>query len=601
MNETLPGFEAPQPTYPRPKGRLVEVQPDITSVSRSFTYEVPLAWEKDGRAVKVDVGSLVRIDFHGRRTAGWVTAVDVEFDPTVDVQPLSKWSSFGPPQDVVAVAEWAAWRWAGGLVHMLRAASPPKMVLSVPPVEQNPTSPSELRDQIAGVGELYGQGVTAVREPGRGDVLLALQAATEGNTLLLVPTIKWRRRLAGELRRAGLDVAEYPDQWSRSTTASVIVGTRTAAFAPIRDLSAVVVFDEHDAAYKSERTPSWNGRDVAIERSRRAGVPCLLVSPCLSLEALREADRILEPSKSAMRGAWPRVDVVDLRKQSTPGLLTPAIVDVIRGPGPVVCVLNRKGRARMLACARCGALAACESCGASLVELDDATLSCPRDDSTRPMVCAECAGTHLKYLRPGISRLAEDLAVLAKRKVLEVSAETSDTDLSGDVLILGTEAVLHRVENAAAVLFLDFDQELGSRRLRGAEDAFALLALAARMLSDQAQRGRLIIQTRRPDDDVVQSAMNTDPARLARRVRDDRRALSQPPYGAWAIVSGAGADEFVESAQRIVANEELAVRFLKRGDEWRLSSKTHEPLLEALHATARPESRTRIEVDPISV
>ena len=136
----------------------MSVQPDITSIARSFTYEVPVKWEEDGRADKVEVGSMVRIDFSGRRTAGWVTAVDVEHDPSVNVRPLAKWSGVGPPVDVIDLAEWAAWRWAGRVPHFLRVASPPKMVPMVrhaPPTAQ------------VGVDEAYGatfaDGVTTVR------------------------------------------------------------------------------------------------------------------------------------------------------------------------------------------------------------------------------------------------------------------------------------------------------------------------------------------------------------------------------------------------------------------------------------------------------
>jgi len=131
VTQALPGFDlAPKsrPDTTRPEGRIVRVQPDITAVTRSFDYEVPPAWEADGRAERVKVGSMVRVDFSGRRTAGWVTEDDVDFDPAVDVRPLAKWSGHGPPPQVIDLARWAAWRWAGRLPHMLRAASPRRMV-----------------------------------------------------------------------------------------------------------------------------------------------------------------------------------------------------------------------------------------------------------------------------------------------------------------------------------------------------------------------------------------------------------------------------------------------------------------------------------------
>ncbi len=605
MTDRLPGFEtAGGAQFARPAGCLVEVQPDITSVGRSFTYEVPAAWEDDGRADKVGVGSMVRVDFSGRRTAGWVTAVDVPHDSSVDVRPLSKWSSVGPPADVIKLAEWAAWRWAGRLPHFLRAASPPKMVPIIRPRGDRDWWTREYDRTIEPWALRIQDGVTSIREPGQGnDVSLAMWAASRGQGLVLVPTIKWRSRLARDLRQAGVPVAEYPDQWAQSASGALTIGTRSAAFAPIPAVDAVVVLDEHDSAYKSERTPSWNGRDVAIERARRVGAPCVLVSPAPSLEALRAADHSLVPSAAASRAAWPNITVVDLRTQDTPGLLTGSIVDVIRSEGPIAVILNRKGRARMLACATCNALAACETCGGSLAEADDGSLVCHRDNTTRPKVCGECNSTHMKHLRPGISRLAEDLAILAKREVIEVSADSAPADLASNGLFIGTEAILHRMERARAVVFLDFDQELAMPRYRAGEDAFGLLAIAARLVGPRINGGRIFIQTRRPNDVVVQAAVHGDPGSVATAQRDVRQVFQQPPYGAWALVSGAGAAEFIEEAEAVVAasgrNDE--VQFRRQDDRWRLSAPTHDDLLDVLNATERPAERIRIEVDPLDI
>ena len=595
MTEPLPGFErpaVPQRVVSRPAGRLVSVQPDITSVQQSFTYEVPVAWEEDGRAHKVAVGSLVRVDFGGRRTAGWVTAVDVDFDDSVDVRPLSKWSSHGPPQEVLDLASWAAWRWAGRVPHFLRVASPARMV---PMVRHRP--PSANVEVPAGLEATFAAGVSLVRSaPSDLGLDLAVAAAAIGSALILVPTIAHRRALAVRLRDSGVAVAEYDDQWERSASGATTIGTRTAAFAPLSDIDAVLVIDEHDSTYKEERTPAWNARDVAIERARRAEVPCVLASPSPSLEGLHAADRTLIPERSAERNAWPQVDVVDLRTQDTPGLLTEPIVDTIRREGPIAVILNRKGRARMLECATCSSLAACTECGAALREDDEGRLVCARDGTVRPMVCNECNGTHMKQLRLGISRMAEDLAALARRPVVEVSAETQHRELSGNQLFIGTEALLHRIDSAKAVVFLDFDQELAVPRYRAGEDAFGLLTLAARRVGPKAAGGRIIVQTRRPQDVVVQAAVNGNPGRLAIAQRDIRQVFHQPPYGAWALVSGAGAADFIASLQN-----RSGVQINRLGDRWRVSAPDHETLLDAINGTERPPERLRIEVDPLSI
>ncbi len=594
MADPLPGFERPaaqQRVVPRPEGRIVRVQPDITSIQRSFDYEVPTAWEQDGRAEKVVVGSLVRIDFNGRRTAGWVTAVDVPFDDQVEVRPLAKLSSYGPPASVIELIDWAAWRWAGRTPHFLRSASPPRMVTRLrPTASHEPIQPE--RAHVAA----FDTASTLVRTvPGDDSLGLAVAAAARGRALILVPTISQRVELVANLRAQGVSVAEYDNQWDRSAAGWTTVGTRTAAFAPLERVDAVLVIDEHDSAYKEERTPAWNARDVALERARRDGAPCVLTSPSPSLEGLRATGTHLVPERSSERNAWPLVQVVDLRAQDTPGLLTERIVDLIRGDGPVACILNRKGRARMLACARCSSLAACTECGAALREDDDGRLVCPRDGTVRPMVCSECGATRMKQLRLGISRMAEDLAVLAKRDVIEVSAETPQQILQGNQLFIGTEALLHRLDHARVVIFLDFDQELAIPRTRASEDAFGLLALAARRVGPRSAGGRVVIQTRRPEDVVVQAAVQGDPERFATSQRDIRKVFHQPPYGAWALISGTGADEFVAKVA------DARVQKNQLGDRWRLSALNHEVLLDAVNAAERPAERVRVEIDPLDI
>lgn len=466
-----------------------------------------------------------------------------------------------------------------------------------------PGDMSSAIDAAPGALGAFAGELTAVRTTPADDALaLSLAAAHHGAALILVPTISQRHDLVRSLREAGVKVAEYDEQWERSAGGGfTTVGTRTAAFAPMPTIDAVLVIDEHATTYKEERTPAWNARDVAVERARRAEVPCVLASPSPSLEALTAADRQLVPERSVERNSWPRVDLIDLRDQDKPGLLTDRIVDVVRGPGPVACVLNRKGRARMLACARCGSLAACEECGGALREDDDGRLLCARDGTSRPMVCAECKGTHLKQLRLGISRLAEDLTALAKRDVTEVTAETPQTHLRGDQLFVGTEALLHRLERARAIIFLDFDQELAVPRVRAAEDAFALLALAARRLGPKAGGGRLLIQTRRPEDVVVQAAMAGDPGRVAKAQRDVRQVFHQPPYGAWALLSGAGAEEYVESVRRTITNQGSPVQVNRLDDRFRMAARDHDALLDLIHSVERPADRLRIEIDPLDI
>ena len=120
-------------------GRVARVLPDVRGIDRTFDYAVPERWRHDVR-----VGDVVRIDLHGRRVGGWIVAVDVEPPAGVTVKPLARWSSTGPPADVVDLASWGAWRWAGTRQHLLATASPPTVV---PPLQAAPASPTASRSR----------------------------------------------------------------------------------------------------------------------------------------------------------------------------------------------------------------------------------------------------------------------------------------------------------------------------------------------------------------------------------------------------------------------------------------------------------------------
>ncbi len=590
MSDPLPGFgptDAPAPA--RPTGRLVRVQPDIVGIDGGFVYEVPHAWNADGRDSLIDVGGLVRIDFGGRRLRGWILDVDVSDPADRAIARLKKWSSVGPNQEIIDLGRWAAWRWSGSLVHLLRAATPTRMVR-----ERRTPVPPRSPEPPVGFERAFAGGVSLLRTLPSDDHRALVHAATQlGQVLVMAPSLRAQSSLLDGLRALGVRAHPYPESWDLGARGHHLVGTRSAAFATMPSLAAIVVIDEHDSAFKEERTPSWNARDVAVERGRRANIPVVLTSPTPTLEALELADRVLAPSRTTERAAWPHVAVVDLRTTERPGLLTEHVVEPVRSATTAVCVLNRKGRARMLVCRRCDTLATCERCSGSVIETDEGTLRCTRDDTIRPMVCLECSNTSFKLLRPGITSLERDLRVLAGREVIEVSADTTER-LPTTGLFLGTEAVLHRVEAADVVVFLDFDQELSRPRARAGEEAFAMLGRAARIVGPRAGAGRVIVQTRRPNDIILEAATQGDPRRVAEQQRSVRSVFGQPPYGAWAIISGAGGSAMV-SALDTHADLQVA----KRDDRWRVAAADHNRLLNAIAAVPRPDERVRIVVDPL--
>ncbi len=560
------------------------------------------------------MGTIVRVGLHGRRVRGWVVADDVVAREGRALRPVARVSGMGPAPELIDLAGWAARRWAGRRVHFLRTASPVTAVHALPapapPVGRTPAGSGGAVEELA--REALALPRAVVRLPPATDVVpVVLQAIRRGPTLVVVPSQAGAAAMAATLRGQGLASALMPHGWARAAAgAQVVVGARAGAWAPVVDLAAVVVLDEHDEAHQEQASPTWSAREVAGERARRAGATCTWVSPCPSLEALGWGP-LLSLSRIEERAGWPVVDVVDRRREEPlrADLYSPRLVELLRraagggrrGPGPqVVCVLNRKGRAAMLVCASCAELARCEVCAAAVGIADGSDLVCRRCAAVRPVVCLRCGAGRLKALRPGVKRVREDLERLIGVAVAEVTGDRANDDgpgdgLGGAAVVVGTEAVLHRRLQPAVVAFLDLDAELLAPRYRAAEQALALLARAARLLGGKATGARMVLQTRLPGHEVVQAALHADPSRVAEAESARRQALGFPPATALALVSGAPAAAFVKELA-----ERVEVEVLGPADgRWLVRASDHASLERALAAVPRPPGRLRVAVDPL--
>ncbi|CAN5152862.1 hypothetical protein BH24ACT1_BH24ACT1_00250 [soil metagenome] len=558
----------------------------------------------------------MRVSLQGRRVRGWVVATDVTPVAGVELRSLAKVTGYGPGAEVIELARWARWRWAGRTAHFLRTASPLTAVAGLPPPFLGTSAPQRsTTDQID--GELAAtlardglrKGRAVVRLPPAADVLPAIRAAAAvGPTLVVAASSAVAGEVARRLRQEGMDCALVPRGWAQAAAgAPVVVGARGAAWAPVVDLATVIVLDEHDEAHQGESSPTWSARDVAAERARRAGAACLWLSPCPSLEALAWG-ALVSPSRAEERTGWPVVDVID-RRQEEPlraGLYSPRLVDALRraaadhepSHGPrAVCVLNRKGRSALLACRGCAELARCEGCQAAMGAGDAATLVCRRCSATRLSLCLACGSTRLKLLRPGVRRVREELERLVGVPVAEITGADTAEELPAVPLVVGTEAVLHRPLRPGVVAFLDFDAELLAPRYRAAEQALALVARAARLLGGRTAGGRLFLQTRLPGHEVVQAALHADPGRVAAQERERRRALRFPPATAIALVSGPPAFDYVAGLRECDGVEVLG----PADDRWLVRAPDHQTLCDALAAVPRPPGRLRVAVDPLRI
>ncbi|MEJ7845375.1 MAG: hypothetical protein WKF93_06995 [Acidimicrobiales bacterium] len=604
----------------------MRVLADVPAVERRFDYLVP-----DTHVGTVAAGAMVRIDLHGRRVGGWVVEVDVDPPPGVALKPLARVSGVGPPAAVVDLAGWAAHRWAGRTVHLLRTASPPAVVSTLPAAAHHRGDGAGSDGDIALAAELLAApGAVVVRQPPAADrwpLLAAIAAA--GPALVIVPSPVLAARLADRLRRAGLPAVALVDDgtptararaWATAAAGgSVVVGSRSAVWAPCPDhgpagLRSIVVVDEHDEAHQGQQAPTWHARDVAVERARRAGVPCLLVSSVPSLAAIAHgaaAGRAPHvPNTAVERAGWPVVEVVDRRDEDPTrgGLWSPRVAELLadRGRGRVVALLNRTGRAQLLACASCGAVDACDRCGAVVGQPEPGRLVCRACAAERPVVCLGCGGSRMKLLRAGVARAVEELSATLREPVLEVTGATPDDAVSAPGApraLVGTEAVLHRLPAASVgvVAVLDLDQELLAPRFRAAEHALAVLARAARAVGGRAGDGRLVLQTRWPEHPVVQAALRADPDLVAGPEARRRAELGYPPAAALAVVSGAAGPQWAEAAARAEAAGiwPAGTEVLGPADgRWLVRAPDPDGLADVLASVERPPGRLRIEVDP---
>ena len=574
-----------------PLNRVVRVVPDVTGLDKTFDYIVPEEF------ADIVVGSRVRVPLHGRRVGAWVVA-DVSDAPAVSgLKSIVKSSGLGPDREVLDLCEWAAWRWGAKRLRPLLVTASPPVVVNRPATQRRtkvlaePSSPATT--------SLINDGGGVLRLPPTADQLpTILSAAKHGPTLVVCPSIEGARALAHRLDRAGVSVALMPDDWAKARGGvDVVIGGRAAAFAPCPDLAVAMVLDEHDESLQEERSPNWHARDVLIERARRCGAVFVAVSPAPSV-VVSEGRPVVAPEHERERAAWPAVDVVDRHdvepwKRSL--VSSELIAELHEHSRRIVCVVNTKGQARLLACRSCRALVRCEACGGSMSEEVDGRLDCRACGATRPKVCIECGSSALARVRPGTSRLRFELEEAAHRPVMEVTGATPEgfDDRAADVFV-GTEAVLHRVRRVDTVAFLDFDAELLAPRFRANEQALALLTRAARLVGARRGGGKVIVQTALPEHPVVRAVAEVNLAEFVAVERQRRLDLSLPPFGALATAEGPGADEFA----RLVGLIE-GVRTSRSGDVHLLRASDADTLAAACAATPwPPQAKVRLVVDP---
>ena len=487
--------------------------------------------------------------------------------------------------------------------------------------------------------------------------------ARSKQALVLVPEIsltpqlvaRFAARLPGPLAvlHSGLTDADRLQAWraARAGTAPVVIGTRSAVFAPLARPGLIVVDEEHDPSYKQQDGFRYSARDLALARAQRHGIPVVLGSATPSLESLErvragKARRLELPTRAA--GARPPVlRLVDLRAHaSTQGIATPTLLAMQRhldGGGQVLVYLNRRGYAPTLFCPACGWVAPCPRCDARLtVHQRERSLECHHCGTHRaiPEACPDC-GEPVKPVGQGTERVEETLSsmfpvaplaridrdAVRRRGSLEATLQRVQ---SGEVrLLVGTQMLTkgHHFPDVTLVVVLNADQGLFGTDFRAAERLAQTIVQVAGRAGREERPGEVLIQTEYPQHPLLQQLVQGGYDAFAAAALVEREQAGWPPFARVALLRAEATRremplEFLDEARALaVGVGEAGVEVLgpalapmeRRAGHHRaqllLHAKTHSPLQRLLarwvplleKAPTARKVRWALDVDPLEL
>jgi primosomal protein N' (replication factor Y) len=435
-----------------------------------------------------------------------------------------------------------------------------------------------LLDGVTGGGKtaIYSEAIRLVLGRGRPALVLVPEIAL---ALPLIDRLRADLEVRVAVLHSGLSDGERADEWRRirAGDVDVVVGTRVAVLAPLSDVGLVIVDEEHDPAYKSDRTPRIQARDSAIELAALARAVVVLGSATPSVESEGRArdgayERVRLPVR--MGGARPEVQVVDLRAELAAGNAAMLSRDLagalaaLQPPDQAILVINRRGTASVVLCRDCGHVQACPDCARPLVfHQAGVTLRCHHCGRATPLAtrCPNCGSARIRYLGGGTERLEREVRDrlpnlrigrldrdVAERRGAAARVIDAFSDGAIDVLV-GTSLVTKGLDIPAVTLVgvVSADVALNLPDERAAERTFQLLEQAVGRAGRGEAPGLAIIQTYQPDHPAIQAVRLGDAGAFYDAELDLRRRFGSPPFGRLVKLTVALADrEAAEAAGR---------------------------------------------------
>jgi len=413
----------------------------------------------------------------------------------------------------------------------------------------------------SGKTEVYLRGAAAALEEDRSVVILVPEIA-------LVPALarvlqeRFQDRVA--MLHSNLGSAERRQEWERirDGDARVVIGPRSAVFAPARNLGLIVVDEEQDGAYKQDTRPRYSGRDLALVRAQTSAATALLVSATPSLETRLNVEqgryRELRLTARVGVGALPEAILVDLRKEPgdrprRPGdvafsrLLVQEVENSLERREQIILLRNRRGYSPQLLCRACGENLPCEDCGLpKSYHRREQRMICHYcgGHARVPRVCPGCGEDAMQPIGAGTERVEEEV----RRRFPAATVDVLDRDTTrrvggaaavlerfrsgGTDILIGTQMISkgHHFPNVALAAVLTADSYLGFPDFRASERSYALLTQLAGRAGRGERAGRFVIQTYHPDHYAIQAVLNQDDEAFASHEMRFRRTFHYPPF-----------------------------------------------------------------------
>jgi primosomal protein N' (replication factor Y) len=633
--------------------RYASVYPLVTAraVARAFTYEVP----EEAR-----VGDVVEVRFGNARRRGVVTEVGVGLPDGVDVSAIERVAETLPPA-LVDLALWLAAYYGSTPARALALVAPshPKrrgerrnvglaLAAEAPPAQLSPPQKAAL-SRIEALLDGGGGNVLLWGATGSGKTEVYIRACEAAlrrgrGAIVLVPEIALTPQALGRFRarfgdrvavlHSALSEAERRDERERvaSGEAPVVVGARSAVFAPVPSLGVICVDEEQDASYKQESDPRYDARTVAAKRASLEGAVAVFGSATPRPETWQSLERIELGGRLA--APLPAVHVVDLRREAGYPLSAPLLAELgalVESGGKGILLLNRRGVAPAVHCRACGVTRRCPNCDVALTLHADSLLHCHNCGRAEAMgeTCPACGSTELARIGAGTQRLERELAKhLPELEVIRLDADVDDVHAPLErfaraerAVLIGTQMVAkgHHFSGVELAAVVDADTGLGMPDFRAEERTFQLLTqLAGR--SGRDAPGRVLVQTFQPDARAIVHAARHDVAGFLTEELERRRALGYPPFSHLVriVVTGPGQADAVRALEELkggLAGHDLLgpapLLRLRGRHRAQLVGKTDRPRVlasraAALLAAAAPAMRRAglsavVDVDPQSV